>query len=147
MPVQTTYPGVYIEERPSGVRTIAGVSTSVTAFVGEAAKGPADTPVRVFSVSEYIRTFGPLLDQDRPMGHAVQHFFTNGGGEAVIVRALSADAETASVTLQNGVPGGDDVLMLTAKGKGAWANLAGGVGVDVQPDRAGATNPDDLFNL
>ena len=25
MPVQTTYPGVYIEERPSGVRTIAGV--------------------------------------------------------------------------------------------------------------------------
>ena len=34
MPVSPTYPGVYIEEVPSGVRTIVGVSTSVTAFVG-----------------------------------------------------------------------------------------------------------------
>src|SRR5437870_3177673 len=34
MPVTPTYPGVYIEELPSAVRTIVGVSTSVTAFVG-----------------------------------------------------------------------------------------------------------------
>ena len=27
MPVSPTYPGVYIEEIPSGVRTIMGVST------------------------------------------------------------------------------------------------------------------------
>ena len=30
MPVTTTYPGVYIEEIPSGVRTITGVATSIT---------------------------------------------------------------------------------------------------------------------
>src|SRR6266480_7196214 len=29
-----TYPGIYVEEVPSGVRAIPGVSTSVTAFVG-----------------------------------------------------------------------------------------------------------------
>ena len=33
MPVKPTYPGVYIEEIPSGVRSIIGVSTSVAAFV------------------------------------------------------------------------------------------------------------------
>ena len=34
MPAQLTYPGVYIEEVPSGVRTIMGVATSIAAFVG-----------------------------------------------------------------------------------------------------------------
>jgi len=36
MPVQLSYPGVYIEELPSGVRTITGVATSVAAFAGSA---------------------------------------------------------------------------------------------------------------
>jgi len=36
MPVKPTYPGVYIEEIPSGVRTITGVATSVAAFVDRA---------------------------------------------------------------------------------------------------------------
>ena len=38
MPATLTYPGVYIEEVPSGVRTITGVATSITAFVGRAKK-------------------------------------------------------------------------------------------------------------
>ena len=38
MPVQLSYPGVYVEEVPSGVRTITGVATSVTAFVGRASR-------------------------------------------------------------------------------------------------------------
>ncbi len=42
MPVQLDHPGVYIEEVPSGVRTITGVATSVTAFVGRAQRGPTD---------------------------------------------------------------------------------------------------------
>ena len=90
MPVQTTYPGVYIEELPSGVHTIVGVSTSVTAFVGAAAQGAANTPVRIFSVADFVRTFGQSIDQDHPLGYAVAHFFTNGGSEAVIVRVLGA---------------------------------------------------------
>ena len=36
MPVTPTYPGVYIEEVSSGVRTLVGVPTSITAFVGRA---------------------------------------------------------------------------------------------------------------
>ena len=40
MPATLTYPGVYIEEIPSGVRTITGVATSITAFIGRALRGP-----------------------------------------------------------------------------------------------------------
>ena len=40
MPVAVSYPGVYIEEIPSGVRTITGVATSITTFIGWADQGP-----------------------------------------------------------------------------------------------------------
>jgi phage tail sheath protein FI len=42
MPVLPTYPGVYIEELSSGVRTITGVATSITAFIGRARRGDTD---------------------------------------------------------------------------------------------------------
>ncbi len=45
MPVTPSFPGVYIEEVPSGVRTITGVATSITAFIGRALRGPVDEPV------------------------------------------------------------------------------------------------------
>ena len=50
MPVTPTYPGVYIEEIPSGVRTITGVATSITAFIGYTAQGPVDKAVQ-YSIS------------------------------------------------------------------------------------------------
>ena len=40
MTVPLTYPGVYIEEVPSGVRTITGVATSIALFIGWAPRGP-----------------------------------------------------------------------------------------------------------
>ena len=46
MPVALTYPGVYVEEIQSGVRTIAATPTSVTAFVGRTRKGPLTLPQR-----------------------------------------------------------------------------------------------------
>jgi phage tail sheath protein FI len=147
MSVQTSYPGVYVQEVPSGVRTIVGVSTSVTAFVGAASRGPANTPVRVFSFADYLRSFGPALDEAQPMGHAVAHFFTNGGSHAVIVRVLGAGAAAASAALLETLPGGDEVLTLTAVGQGAWANMAGSVGLQVEASREAASNPDDGFNV
>jgi len=145
MPVQTTYPGVYIDERPSGVHTIVGVSTSVTAFVGAAAQGRADQPVRVFSTADFLRSFGPPMDETHPMGYAVAHFFANGGSEALIVRVLGGGAAPASLTLRSDEP--KNVLVLTAAGEGKWANRAGGTGLEASVDRAGSSNPSDLFNL
>lgn len=130
MPVQTSYPGVYIEERPSGVRTIVGVSTSVTAFVGACSFGPSATPTRVTSMADYVRRFGQPLSPAAPMGHLVAHYFANGGSEAVIVRVTGAGAGPATAPLQNALPA--DTLLLEAASEGLWAALTEGAGLTVE---------------
>ena len=97
MPVNPTYPGVYVEELPSGVHTITGVSTSVTAFAGVAPRGPINKAVHIFSFQDYQQSFGGL-SKDLDMSYAVSQFFLNGGNEAWIVR-LALNAAFASVKL------------------------------------------------
>jgi phage tail sheath protein FI len=113
MPATLTYPGVYIEEVPSGVRPIAGVATSIAAFVGWAARGPVDKATLVQSWAEYERTFGGR-DRRSSFGHSVSHFFANGGQQAYIVRLVAGDAGTAGVAV-----GG--VLDVAARNPGDWA--------------------------
>ena len=144
MPVTPTYPGVYIEEIASGVRTIVGVATSITAFMGTAAKGPTDRPVTVFSFSDYARQFGDL-DVAYPMAYAVRDFFANGGTHAVIARLYQATGEAsgrAALTV-----GG---LNLVAASPGTWADallveVDDKVSGDVAQDYGLDTT--DLFNL
>jgi phage tail sheath protein FI len=115
MPVTPTYPGVYIEELPSSVRTITAVSTSVTAFVGFTARGPLNSPVTLTSFADFERQFGRLAAGD-VLGYSVQQFFLNGGSIAIVVR-LAVGAEAATVTLK----GKDaDALRVTAKQAGVW---------------------------
>ena len=85
MPVTPTYPGVYIEEVPSGVRTIVGVATSITAFIGRAVRGPVNEPLPITSFADFERQFGGL-GVKLPMGYAVRDFYLNGGTQAIIVR-------------------------------------------------------------
>lgn len=85
MPDELRYPGVYVQETPSGVRTITGVGTSVTAFAGTAIRGPIKQAVRILSFGEFEREFGGLAE-DSEMSYAVRQFFGNGGTEAVIIR-------------------------------------------------------------
>lgn len=93
MTAERQYPGVLVEEVPSGIRAIAGATTSVTAFVGEAGRGPIYEPARVTSYSEFSRLFGGFSHAGT-MGYSVQHFFQNGGSEAIIVRASDGHAGT-----------------------------------------------------
>ncbi len=137
MPITPTYPGVYIEEIPSGVRTITGVSTSVTAFIGYTPAGPADDPKRIFNFGDYERIFGGL-HKDSPLSYGVSQFFLNGGSEAWIVR-VAQGAATASVTMSN--PAGVDVLDVSAKSAGKWGNY---LRLDVDYD---TTNPNSTFNI
>ena len=139
MPVQPTYPGVYIEEVPSPVHTIVGVSTSVTAFVGYTARGPVDKPTPILSYGDYQRHFGEL-DSSSPVSYAVQQFFQNGGIEAVVVR-VAAGAAPARVELRDKITAGQRVLIATAASPGIWGN-----NVFVTVDY-GAGNPEDQFNL
>ena len=144
MPVTPTYPGVYIQEIPSGVHTITGVATSIAAFVGRAARGPVNKPVTITSFGDFVRIFGGLWIGSR-LGYAVNDFYQNGGTTAIIVRVVhSADATSASITL----PGAS--FTLTAASEGAWGNaLHAVVDNNVSADVAtsfGLTTA-DLFNL
>ncbi len=94
MPVNPTYPGVYIEVLPSGSRTIVGVATSITAFVGRALRGPADEPVVINGFGDFERIFGGLWRGSR-LGDSVNDFFTNGGAQAIIVRVYQPDLAPA----------------------------------------------------
>ena len=85
MPVRPTFPGVYIEEIPSGVRPITAVATSTAAFIGTFRKGLIDEAVQLLSVADFEREYGGL-DRSSEASYAVQQFFLNGGTEAWVVR-------------------------------------------------------------
>lgn len=81
MPVEYLHPGVYVEEIPSGVHAIPGVPTSIALFIGWAPRGPIDGAVRTTSFVDFQRHFGGL-DQRSQLGHALRHFYDNGGSVA-----------------------------------------------------------------
>jgi phage tail sheath protein FI len=118
MPVAVTYPGVYVQEIPSGVHTIAGVSTSLTAFVGTATRGPVNTLTRIQSFGEYVSNFGNL-DAASEMSYAVMQYFLNGGSDSLVIR-VAAGATSATFTLKDG--GGADALKFTAEDGAAAGN-------------------------
>src|SRR5262249_45901056 len=95
MPISPTSPGVYIEEAPSGVRTIRGVATAVTAFLGRAPRGDVDTAVVVTSYADFERQYGGLA-VDYPLSYAVRDFYLNGGTTAVIVRLYRSPSDTTT---------------------------------------------------
>jgi phage tail sheath protein FI len=113
VPPTPSYPGVYIEEIPSGVRTITGVPTSIAAFIGWAPKGVNEAGKRILSWADYQCEFGGL-DSRSLLGYAVYQFFLNGGRECYVIRLTANNADFAKVTLND--------LTLTAKNPGLWAN-------------------------
>ncbi len=114
MPITPTYPGVYIEEIPSGVRTITGVATSIGLFLGWTAKGSIDRAVRITSFADYEREFGGL-DLRTFLPYSVKHFFENGGSDTYVIRLSDSDATVASVEI---IP----ELIVSASSPGEWAN-------------------------
>ncbi|OYY68090.1 phage tail sheath family protein [Sphingomonas sp. 28-63-12] len=146
MPAAISYPGVYIEELPSGVRTITGVATSVAAFVGRTAMGPINTPVSINSFGDFERRFGGLM-ADRPLGYAVRDFYLNGGGQALIVRLYRDPANAADAIAALSVDG----LVFAAASPGLWgqklrATIDAGVSEEARA-RLGMQADDALFNL
>jgi phage tail sheath protein FI len=136
--VQVTYPGVYIQERASGVRTITGVATSIAAFVGYTRKGVPDKAVAITSFSDFERGYGGL-DHDSPLSYAVRQFYANGGSQALVVRVASGFASAAFV-LSDDTPA--PVLDVTAASPGSWASS-----LRIAIDRTAVRNPDAEFNL
>jgi Bacteriophage tail sheath protein len=146
VPLQLDHPGVYIEEVPSGVRTITGVATSITAFVGRASRGPTDRPVVVNNFGDFERIFGGLWPFSR-LGFSVRDFFLNGGSQGVIVRLFRPTGGGSPPPPQALLDAG--TLHLEAKYPGLWGNsLRARVDYDTRPPdpTLGETNT-TLFNL
>jgi phage tail sheath protein FI len=135
---------VYIEEIPSGVRTITGVATSITAFIGRALRGPTDDPITINSYGDFERLFGGLW-VDSSMSFAVRDFYQNGGSQAIIVRLYHAESgggakpAKAKISLSN--------MDLEAAYPGAWGNkLRARVDYDTRPPLP-TENGALMFNL
>ncbi|HEY9604355.1 MAG TPA: phage tail sheath subtilisin-like domain-containing protein [Allocoleopsis sp.] len=146
MPIKPTYPGVYIEEIPSGVRTITGVATSITAFIGRASRGPVNEPITINNYGDFERIFGGLWLQSN-LGYTVQDFFDNGGSQAIIVRLVHHPKEGGDTDKHGATKATLDAngLSLEAASEGSWGNaLRVRIDHDVYPDADDAAN---LFNL
>jgi uncharacterized protein len=135
--VTVSYPGVYIQEIPSGVRTITGVSTSIGAFFGRTTKGLINKAVRCLSFSDFIREFGSSHPSSN-LGQSVKQFFDNGGNDCYVVR-VAREPRSANIVLKN--LGGSPVLNAIAKNAGNWGNA---VYLEVDYN---TPNPDETFNL
>ena len=146
MPVSPTYPGVYIEEIPSGVRTITGVATSITAFIGRAPLGLINEPVIINSFGDFERQFGGLV-VDYPLSYTVRDFYLNGGSQAIIVRLYNAPTIAADAKAKLTVDG----LDITANSPGVWGKkLRATIDVEASDEvrtRLGLAATDALFNL
>jgi phage tail sheath protein FI len=124
MPVTPTYPGVYVEEIPSGVRTITGVATSITAFIGRALRGPVNEATTINSFGGFESIFGGLW-VDSMLGFPVRDFYLNGGSQAIIVRlyhpefkeADRADVEASAIEVATEAKTGTDGQDAKAKAK------------------------------
>ena len=137
MPVNPTYPGVYVQERPSGVRTIVGVGTSIAVFIGQAKNGPMMFPVRCLNYSDYTRNFSEDTTAGQ-LGYYVKLFFLNGGNDCYVMR-IAHGAKGSSVQLEN--EAGTPVLGLTAKNPGAVGETIRAVVT------YGGAQPEVTFNL
>ncbi len=99
----TEFPGVYIEEVPTGAQSIEGVSTSTAGFIGRAPRAEIAEPRIVHSFGDYERRFGGIRDTGTStLGDAlslsVQAFFANGGTRAWIAPLARRGAERARYT-------------------------------------------------
>jgi phage tail sheath protein FI len=146
MPITPTYPGVYIEETPSGVRTITGVATSITAFLGRTRLGPTNEPTTINSFGDFERQFG-RLEVELPLGYAVRDFYLNGGSQGIIVRLYKQPSATDDGASRFTVDG----LDLMASSPGEWGkDLRVALDVEVSDEIRTKLNlgaNDVLFNM
>ena len=92
-------PGVFVEETSFRQKTIEGVSTSTTGFVGPCRSGPVfGEPPLITSYSEFERIYGGMdrlrfgdlqANTHNYMAHAVRAYFEEGGKRLYIARAYN----------------------------------------------------------
>jgi len=134
------HPGVYVQEIPSGLRTIEGISTSTAAFIGKTEMGPLGKAQIVTSFSEFQAKYGGF-----PSGfflaQSVLQFFNNGGKKTYIVRVAGTGAATAAIALKDRRSTPGKTLTIQAANPGAWGNK---LDIAIAPN---AADPSNLFDI
>jgi phage tail sheath protein FI len=158
--VELLHPGVYVQEVPSAVQPIQGVSTSTAAFIGRADKGPIPGtilpngrmahPVMVTSFTDYQRQFGGFRS-DSFLSYAVQAFFQNGGQRLYIVRiavttAGSPPTSPPTVPAQRATIGPPTFpLHISALNEGSWGGTTSGQpGISVEIRASSDSDPNNF---
>jgi phage tail sheath protein FI len=133
-------PGVYVEEVSFRSRSIEGVSTTTTGFIGPTRYGPTDLPPDVLtSLLDFEHIYGDgqqlsfLVDGatsdtaqnrytvDNYMWHAVRAFFEEGGKRLYVVRAFRELTDKNGVVVDShakaSLPPGsaDDAVLIEAR--------------------------------
>ena len=125
-------PGVYVEETSFRAKSIEGVGTSTTAFVGPTRKGPfradddtPETPELLTSYGDFERIYGGFADLALGAGapatnylaHAVLAFFNEGGSRLYVSRVVGAGAVAAGAAVRGGAA--DEQVQFVARFPGA----------------------------
>jgi uncharacterized protein len=129
-------PGVYVEETSFRAKSIEGVSTTTTGFIGPTRYGPVDLePDVITSLGEFERVYGDrqqlkftavgdggaqtsLPPMHNFMWHAVRAFFEQGGKRLYIVRAFNPISGTDKGFAKAELPrsgGADDKITIRAR--------------------------------
>jgi Bacteriophage tail sheath protein len=128
--------GIQVAEQSGPEQNIARAPTAVTAFVGRTLRGPVNRPVTISSFADYHSIFGGLW-QPSTLSYAVEHFFENGGQQAIIVRVVNG-ARAPTLDLR----AGPETLRLEALAPGTREYLRASVDYDGIGE-----NENDYFNL
>ena len=137
-------PGVYMEEVSFRSKSIEGVPTSTTGFVGMTRYGPVQhpngpkttMPRLVTSFTEFERVYGGLepLDFGVPcyVAHAARAFFNNGGKRLYISRVFADLGNATRGVASLVVTVGTD----TATWRARWPGRFGNVAISATPMRS-----------
>lgn len=114
-------PGVYIQEITIP-GPIPGVSTSNAAFVGPAAMGPLNKPIRLTNADQFKAIFGGYVEDPYRVfsAHAVNGFFAEGGQLCYFVRV--GNGKQATLKLMDRAATPQATLKVTALKEGTGGN-------------------------
>ena len=127
-------PGVYVEETSFRSKSIEGVSTTTTGFIGPARYGPLDLePEIVTSLGEFERSYGDrqqlnfsdATGMDNYLWHAVRAFFEEGGKRVYISRVFRpvADDDDGRASATWPASGGAGAITIRARFPGEAGNM------------------------
>jgi phage tail sheath protein FI len=130
-------PGVYVEEVSFRAKSIEGLSTTTTGFVGPCRYGPVDLPLDVItSIGEFERTFGDRQQMQfegslilhNYMWHAARAFFEEGGTRLYISRVFTRMAKPGPNDSPDGrashtIVGGTTNILVQARFPGDAGNM------------------------